>query len=96
MIIINDAWGSMAHHWGDFNKTEDQLRQWLHDGGWTSPHHDLSNRDPSFKTFWQSSMALTAALDGTSRIDHILLHSSARTKLTPVKVELAIGSYRLT
>ena len=36
---------------GDFNKTEDQLRQWLHDGGWTSPLHNLSNRDPSLKTF---------------------------------------------
>ena len=81
---------------GDFNRTEDQLRQWLHDGGWTSPRHDLSNRDPSFKTFWQSSRALTAAVDGTSWIDHILLHSSARTKAIPVKVELALRSYWLT
>ena len=22
---------------GDFNKTEDRLHHWLHDGGWTSP-----------------------------------------------------------
>ena len=81
---------------GDFNKSEDQLRRWLHDGGWSSPPHALSNYDPSFKTFWQSSRALTAAVDGTSWIDHILLHSSAQALVTPMRVELAIGSYWLT
>ena len=81
---------------GDFNKTEDQLCQWLHDGGWISPPHNLSNRDPSLKIFWQSSRELTAVVDGTSWINHILLHSSAHALVTPAKVELALGSYWLT
>ena len=81
---------------GDFNKSEDQLRRWMHDGGWSSPLQALSNCDPSFKTFWQSSRALTAAVDGTSWIDHIFLHSSAQALVTPVKVELELGSYWLT
>ena len=81
---------------GYFKKTEDQLRQWLHDGGWTSPPHNLSNYDPSFKTFGQSSRGLTAAVDGTSWIDHIFLYSSAQALVTPVKVELTLGPYWLT
>ena len=81
---------------GDFNKTEDQIRQWLNDGGWTSPPHDLSKRDPSFKTFVQSSRALTAATEGSSWVDLVLLHSSVRATVAPIKVELALGSYWLT
>ena len=60
------------------------------------PPHNLPNRDPSFKTLWQASRALTAAVDGTSWIDQILLHSSTQALVTPVKVELALGTYWLT
>ena len=80
----------------DLDKTEDQFLQWLNDGGWTSPPHDLTMGDSTFKTLWQSSRALAVAVEGNSWIDHILLHSSARAAVLPIKVKLALGSYWLT
>ena len=65
-------------------------------GGWTSPPHALSGRDPSFKTFWKLAKGLTSVDAGTSWIDHILLHSNSSTTVTPMAVELSLGPYWLT